>query len=196
MRSSTYTVRIVVSMGSRMRATARHAESFGGGRLRHYRTQVCLFITVPHCCTYLWGTWLSVAGPRLFGCILEICVRFPKYTYRSRTVPCDCEYRYYCKRCTEAIQTKEKEERTAVTFNAWDAAGLAKMDDFVSMELPSVLTKKAAICNSLVYRMLDYLWEGNDFAATSKSLEKAYSATYMKRLRRYVSLGNRRGAQP
>ncbi|CAN0599174.1 unnamed protein product, partial [Laminaria digitata] len=86
--------------------------------------------------------------------------------------------RYYCKRCTDANQTKEKEERTTITFNSWDADVLARMDDFVSLEFPFVLTKKAAICKNLVHRLSDDLLEGKGFAATSKSLEKAYSATY------------------
>ena len=38
---------------------------------------------------------------------------------------------YYCKRCATANQTREKEERTSTTFNAWDADVLARMDDFV-----------------------------------------------------------------
>ncbi|CAN0486499.1 unnamed protein product, partial [Laminaria digitata] len=103
--------------------------------------------------------------------------------------------RYYCKRCTDANQTKGKEERTTVSFNPWDADVLARMDDFVSMEFPFVLTKKAAICKNLVQRLSDDLLEGKGFAATSKSLEKAYSATYVKHLRLYVSLVDRRKAQ-
>ncbi|CAN0533067.1 unnamed protein product, partial [Laminaria digitata] len=91
--------------------------------------------------------------------------------------------------------TGGKEERTTVSFNPWDADVLARMDDFVSMEFPFVLTKKAAICKNLVQRLSDDLLEGKGFAATSKSLEKAYSATYVKHLRSYVSLVNRRKAQ-
>lgn len=67
--------------------------------------------------------------------------------------------------------------------------------DFVSMEFLFVLTKKGAICKSLVHRLSDDLSEGKGFAATLKSLEKAYSATYMKRFRQYVSLVNRLKAQ-
>lgn len=103
--------------------------------------------------------------------------------------------RYYCKRCTDANQTKDKEERTTVTFSPWDADVLARMDDFVFLEFPFVLTKKAAICKSLVHRLSDDLLEGKGFAATSKSLEKAYSATYLKNYRSYVSLMNSRKAQ-
>ncbi|CAN0113620.1 unnamed protein product [Laminaria digitata] len=50
-------------------------------------------------------------------------------------------FRYYCKRCTDANQTKEKEERTTITFNSRDADVLARMDAFVSLEFPFVLTK-------------------------------------------------------
>ncbi|CAN0495037.1 unnamed protein product, partial [Laminaria digitata] len=103
--------------------------------------------------------------------------------------------RYYCKRCTDANQTKEKEERTTITFNSWDAGVLDRMDDFVSLEFPFVLTKKAAIRKNLVHRLSDDLREGKGFAATSKTPEKAYSATYVKHFRSYVSLVNRRKAQ-
>ena len=90
---------------------------------------------------------------------------------------------------------REEEERTTVTFNAWDAGVLARMDDFVSMEFPFVLTKKAAISKNLVHRLSDDLLEGKGFAATSKSLDKAYSATYVKHFRSYVSLVDCRQAQ-
>ena len=63
---------------------------------------------------------------------------------------------------------------------------LAKMDDLVSMEFPFVLTKKAAISKGVVHRISDDLLEGKGFAATSKSLQKAYKATYMKHFRQYV----------
>ena len=69
------------------------------------------------------------------------------------------------------------------------------MDDFVSMEFPFVLTKKAAISKNLVHRLSDDLLEGKGFAATSKSLDKAYSATYVKHFRSYVSLVDCRQAQ-
>lgn len=103
--------------------------------------------------------------------------------------------RYYCKRCPDANQTKEKEERTTVTFNVWDDGILARMDDFVSLEFPFILTKKAALCKNLVHRLSDDLLLRKGFAATSKSAEKAYAATYMKQFRQYVSLVNRRKAQ-
>ena len=52
------------------------------------------------------------------------------------------------------------------------------MDDFVSKEFPFLLTKKAVIYRTLVNRLADDLLEEKGFSATSKSLEKAYSATY------------------
>ena len=58
-----------------------------------------------------------------------------------------------------------------------------------------VLTKKAATSKNLVHRLSDDLLEGKGFAATSKSLEKAYSATYVKHFRSYVSLVDCRQAQ-
>ena len=69
---------------------------------------------------------------------------------------------------------REKEERITVTFNAWDAGVLARMDDFVSLEFPFILTKIAAMCKNLVNRLSDDLLEGKGFAATAKSGEKEY----------------------
>lgn len=69
------------------------------------------------------------------------------------------------------------------------------MDDFVSKEFPFVLTKKAAISMTVVNRLADDLLEGKGFSATSNSLERAYSATYFKLFRSYVSLVNRRVSQ-
>ena len=103
--------------------------------------------------------------------------------------------KYYCKRCTDANQMRDEEERTTVTFNARDAGVLARIDDFVSMEFPFVPTKKAAMSKNLVHSLSDDLLEGKGFAAISKSLEKAFSATYVKHFRSYVSLVNRRNAQ-
>ena len=68
---------------------------------------------------------------------------------------------------------------------------MPRMDDFTSLEFPFVLTKKAAICKNLVHRLSDGRLRGKGFAATSKSLEKAYSAAYVKYFRSYVSLVNR-----
>ena len=56
---------------------------------------------------------------------------------------------------------------------------LGRMDDFVSKEFPFVLIKEAATCRTLVNRLADDLLEGKGFLATPKSLEKAYSATYL-----------------
>lgn len=109
--------------------------------------------------------------------------------------PSRCNNRYCCKRCAAANKTKEEDERTTSTFNAWDANVLSRMDDFVSKEFPFVLTKKAAICKILVNRLADDLLEGKGFSATSKSLEKAYSTTYLKLFRSFVSLANRRVSQ-
>ena len=86
--------------------------------------------------------------------------------------------RYFCKRYATGNQTREKEGRTCTTFNAWDADVLTRMDDFVSKEFPFILTKKAATCRTLVNRLADDLLEGKGFSVTSKSFEKAYSATY------------------
>ena len=72
---------------------------------------------------------------------------------------------------------------------------LARMDDFVSLEFPFVLTKKAAICKNLVHRLSDDLLEGKGFTAASKSLEKPCSATYVKHFRSHVSFVNCRKAQ-
>ena len=66
---------------------------------------------------------------------------------------------------------------TSTTFNAWDAEVLARMDDFESNEFPFFLTKKAAICRTLVNRLADDLLEGKGFSATSKFLKKAYATT-------------------
>jgi len=96
--------------------------------------------------------------------------------------------RYYCRRCKEANKSRPEKERTTATFNAWDADVLAKMEEFVSKEFPFVLSKKAAISKSIVERLADDLLEGKGFAATAKSLEKAYRTTWMKRVRSYVSL--------
>ena len=100
--------------------------------------------------------------------------------------------RYTCKRCHEANKSKSKDDRTTSSFNAWDAGVLAKMDDFVSKEFPFVLTKRSAICKTLVNRLADDLLEGKGFSATSNYLQQAYSATYLKLFRSYVSLANRR----
>ena len=68
--------------------------------------------------------------------------------------------KYYCKRCTDANQMRDEEERTTVTFNARDAGVLARIDDFVSMEFPFVPTKKAAMSKNLVHSLSDDLLEG------------------------------------
>ena len=117
------------------------------------------------------------------------------FTIQYRSFASCFDTRYYCKRCAAANPTGKKEERTSTTFNAWDADVLARMDDFVSKEFPFVLTKKAAICRTLVNRLADDLLEGKGFLATSKSLQKAYSATYFKLHRSYVSLVNHRVSQ-
>ena len=51
---------------------------------------------------------------------------------------------------------------------------MARMDDFVSLEFPFILTKIAAMCKNLVNRLSDDLLEGKGFAATAKSGEKEY----------------------
>ncbi|CAB1098484.1 unnamed protein product [Ectocarpus sp. CCAP 1310/34] len=89
-------------------------------------------------------------------------------------------YRYYCKRCTDANAMKNNEDRTTVTFNAWDPDVLGRMNDFVSKEFPFVLTRKGATSRSLVDRLADDLLEGKGFAVTSKSLLNSYTATYLK----------------
>ena len=49
----------------------------------------------------------------------------------------------------------------------------------MSKKFSFVLTKKDTICRTLVNRLADDLLEGKGFSATSsKSLEKAFSATY------------------
>ena len=99
--------------------------------------------------------------------------------------------RYECKGCTAANKDKTDDERTTQSFNAWDPAVLARMDDFVSRDFPFILTKKAAICKSVVDRLADDLLEGKGFAAVSKSLAKAYSTRYFGQMRSYVSLAKR-----
>lgn len=57
------------------------------------------------------------------------------------------------------------------------------VDEFVSKKFPFILTKltkRAAISKSIVERLADDLLDDERFEATSKSLEKAYSATYFK----------------
>eukprot|EP00752_Nemacystus_decipiens_P018513 g16598.t1 len=74
-------------------------------------------------------------------------------------------FRYECKKFTNENKEKDEDERTTQTFDAWDPAVLARMDDFVSQEFPFVLTKKAAISKSIVDRLADDLLEGKGFAA-------------------------------
>lgn len=68
------------------------------------------------------------------------------------------------------------------------------MDAHVANEFPFVLTKKSGLAKSIVSRMADDLLHGKGFSATSKFLKQAYMNTYMKLLRGYVSLVNRRNA--
>ena len=76
--------------------------------------------------------------------------------------------------CAPTPTRRRRKERTTLTFNSWDADVLARMDDFVSLEFPFILTKKAAMCKNLVNRLSDDLLEGKGFAATAKSGEKEY----------------------
>ncbi|CAB1108010.1 unnamed protein product [Ectocarpus sp. CCAP 1310/34] len=87
-------------------------------------------------------------------------------------------FRYECKECTRANkEDRSEDERTTQTFNAWDPAVLARMDDFVSEQFPFVLTKKAAI--------------NRTNHTVSKSLAQAYNSRYFSQMRSYVSLAKK-----
>lgn len=104
--------------------------------------------------------------------------------------------RYKCIPCESLSRANEKTPKDAgyrtYTFHALDEKVLARTDAMVANEFPFILTRKSSMAKTKLTRLAEDLLNGEGFSPTSKFIHQAYSNTYMKLYRSYVSLVNLR----
>ncbi|CAM9778770.1 unnamed protein product, partial [Pylaiella littoralis] len=104
-------------------------------------------------------------------------------------------FRYKCAACEAYNGTVEESARRPKTFNAWDADCLERLPDYVSEELPYLLTRRPGIDVRLLDRLADMLVRGMSFSGAAKSICEAHVTKFMREQVKYTSIADIRRTQ-